>query len=199
MTNSMREALIVALSAHSSEGQAKLAAIRFFELAKQEGLVLDDFLCLKSLAKLRTPADPPVPLVVSTRSTVMADLDEKFTLHDDAKWLSYPLRSALRAQHQADFQKMQRRAGLHLELPEVVTLGEACQHYMFYGMYEGWYCVEVPSKYLSWAIKNVDMLKDRQRRVYDFILDMRDQGELPEVPEDILERVGDDGVPLSAD
>jgi len=184
MTDKMREALVAALSKHSSEGQFKLAAIAFFELARQEGMVLDDFLSLKKLA----PPRPAGALLTNamlneleaSRTCLKPPLKAEFDWRKQAEWLNHVPGSTRRQEHQIKFRNTQGHKTRAGTLPDSMEMEEAVQHYFYFGKHEGLYMVEAPASYLNWLLDNASGLAPRARQVINFILDQRDQGELPE-------------------
>ena len=242
MNDKMREALVAALSTHSSEGQFKVAAVTFFELARKEGFVLDDFLSLtklqpttiagiaqhppgqsqsaakaspltealrRNIAAATRPAttDSDAPTArrsvngvptgpanpFATRTSRVDHLScDTFDWMTEAPWLDFPPDSPRRNEHQRSFMLEQGRIARQTGLPPDIDLRELCQHYLWFSKYKGWYMVEVPSGFYEWLLRRKPApgaqaefkITERGWQVIDLILDCRDQGILPSVPEE---------------
>ena len=202
MNDKMRDALVVALSPFSVEQEeSKLAAIEFFTLARKEGMVLDDFLSLKALAKLRRPEDkaptsaPSKPLFqVFLEEAAGIDADghplpsrkapPEFDWMERATWLTFRPGHPQRIDHQTKFRNAQGQKTRQGTLTADIGLEEMCQHYFHFGKYDGLYMVEVPSSYLTWLLENGGSTTPRASLVYGAVLDARDSGDLPDPPDD---------------
>ena len=169
MTDKMRNALAVALSPFATDlEESKLAAITFFELARKEGMVLDDFLSLKPQAKAPlAPADP-----------------EEFNWRKQAVWLGFAPGHPQRTDHQNKFRNAQGQKTRQGTLTADIGMEELCQHYFHFGKYLGCYMVEVPSGYITWLLENAGSTTPRAKMVYEAVLDARDSGDLPDPPDD---------------
>lgn len=168
MNDKMRNALVVALSPFSAEQEeSKLAAIEFFTLARKEGMVLEDFLSLKSQAQAKPVKAPP-----------------EFDWMEQATWLTLRPGHPQRIDHQNKFRNAQGQKTRQGTLTADIGLEEMCQHYFHFGKYDGLYMVEVPSSYLTWLLENGGSTTPRASLVYGAVLDARDSGELPDPPDD---------------
>lgn len=167
MNDKMRSALAVALSPFAAElEESKLAAITFFELARKEGMVLDDFLSLKSQAQAKPVKTAP-----------------EFDWRKQATWFNYPVGHPQRTDHQNKFRNSQGQKTRQGALTADIGMEEMCQHYFHFGKYLGWYMVEVPSSYIEWLLENAGNTSPRAKLVYEAVLDARDTGDMPEIPE----------------